>query len=380
MSIWRIFVGIMLVLMVLGILFLWSRFHKFQCMQRLAVKHRFLSWLLCLIPLAGIGLFSLINVVTLIVVALHLALFWVLCDLLGWIINRLRKKKIYKTVGRRKKVRQTPYYAGILALVLCAAYLASGWYNAHHIRETRYTVTTEKDLDSPLKIAVIADAHLGITLDGVAFSALLDRIQAQQPDLLLIVGDYVDDDSSKADMLEASNALGRFDAPYGIYYVFGNHDRGYSQYRDFDSQDLRGALTSNGVWILEDETVLVEDRFYVIGRKDRSDRNRKPAEDLTQDLDPDLYKIILDHQPNDYENEAAAGADLVVSGHTHGGHMLPAGLIGEWLGANDRTYGTEQRDGTTFVVTSGVSGWAIPFKTGAFSEYVLIEVKKQSVG
>ena len=376
MSYWRILVGIVLVVMVLGILFLWTRFHKFRCMQRLGARHRFLSWLLCLVPLACIGLFSLINVITMIVVALHLALFWILCDLLGWCVNRLRKKRIYPTRGKRKKVRLTPYYAGIMALVLCAVYLGIGWYNAHHVRETRYMVTTEKDLGVPLTIAVISDAHLGITLDGSAFGALLERIQAQQPDLLLIVGDYVDDDSPRADMLKASDALGRFEAPYGVCYVFGNHDEGYSRYRDFDSRELRSALISNGVKILEDETVLIDDRFYVIGRKDRSDRNRETAADLTQDLDLDRFMVVLDHQPNDYEQEAASGVDLVVSGHTHGGHMLPAGWIGEWLGANDRTYGTEQRDGTTFVVTSGVSGWAIPFKTGTFSEYVIIEVNE----
>ena len=136
-------------------------------------------------------------------------------------------------------------------------------------------------------------------------------------------------------------------------------------------------MTEAHVTILEDASVLVDDRFYVTGRQDRTVANRAGASDLTRDLDPDHYIIMLDHQPNDYANEAASGADLVLSGHTHGGHIFPAGLIGRLMGANDRTYGLEQRDRTAFIVTSGISGWAIPFKTGTFSEYVVIHVEER---
>ena len=95
---------------------------------------------------------------------------------------------------------------------------------------------------------------------------------------------------------------------------------------------------------------------------------------LTSGLDVSKYMIVLDHQPNDYANEADSPVDLVLSGHTHGGHIYPAGAFGLLIGANDRVYGTELRKGTRFVVTSGISGWAIPFKTGCFSEYLVIDI------
>ena len=94
-------------------------------------------------------------------------------------------------------------------------------------------------------------------------------------------------------------------------------------------------------------------------------------------LDPTKYIIILDHQPNDYAAEAATGADLVLSGHTHGGQMLEINLVGALIGSNDRTYGMETRDRTTFIVTSGISDWAIKFKTGCRSEYVIIDVTQK---
>ena len=95
---------------------------------------------------------------------------------------------------------------------------------------------------------------------------------------------------------------------------------------------------------------------------------------LTEGLDPSRYMIVIDHQPNDYDAEAAAGADLVLSGHTHGGQLIPITKVGEWIGANDATYGYERRGDTDFIVTSGISAWSILFKTGCKSEYVIIDI------
>ena len=87
-------------------------------------------------------------------------------------------------------------------------------------------------------------------------------------------------------------------------------------------------------------------------------------EELTADLDPDKFSIVLDHQPQDYEAQAKAGVDLVLSGHTHGGQLFP----------DDRVYGYEKRGSTNFIVTSGISDWAIKFKTGCRSEYLMLEI------
>lgn len=72
-----------------------------------------------------------------------------------------------------------------------------------------------------------------------------------------------------------------------------------------------------------------------------------------------------------------ARADLVLSGHTHGGQLFPFNQIGKWVGAVDLVYGREKRSNTDFIVTSGISDWAIKFKTGTRSEYVVINVKSQ---
>ena len=99
------------------------------------------------------------------------------------------------------------------------------------------------------------------------------------------------------------------------------------------------------------------------------------AEALMADIDDSKYVIMLDHQPNDYDAIAKAAPDLVISGHTHGGHIFPAGPVGLLMGANDAVYGLETRENTSFIVTSGMSGWEIPFKTFCVSEYVVIDIQ-----
>ena len=63
-----------------------------------------------------------------------------------------------------------------------------------------------------------------------------------------------------------------------------------------------------------------------------------------ENIDTSKYIIVLDHEPNDYDMEATSDADLVLSGHTHGGQMIPITYVGEWFGINDRTYGYERRN------------------------------------
>ena len=171
---------------------------------------------------------------------------------------------------------------------------------------------------------------------------------------------------------------------YGVYYVFGNHDKGYypSDYRGYTGDDLIAELEKNGVTVLQDQNVLIDNRVYIIGRQDCSEdvekgKGRADMATLTQDLDDSKFSIVMDHQPADYEAQAASGVDLVVSGHTHGGQLFPLMNIENLtrLGDDDKVYGYEKRGNTNFIVTSGISDWAIKFKTGCRSEYVLIDIQ-----
>lgn len=297
-----------------------------------------------------------------VVVFLHAVLFFLLCGLGARLVRRVR--------GKASPV----YWQGRLALGFCAVYLTAGFVLCSHVWQTDYRLQTDKPVGT-LKIALIADSHLGTTFDGEGFARHLARIEDREPDLLVIAGDFVDDSSTKADLLRACEALGQTRFPYGVWYVYGNHDKGYYNSRDFSAAELEAALRQNGVHVLADSWESVGGRLVVAGRLDASMGPRLEAEALLADADPAQYLILLDHQPSDYEGEARSPADLVLSGHTHGGQLIPINNFGLWFGMVDREYGLERRNGTDFIVTSGISDWELLFKTGTRSEYVIITVE-----
>ena len=178
-------------------------------------------------------------------------------------------------------------------------------------------------------------------------------------------------------MVDATNALGKLITKYGVYFIYGNHDKGYYNKRSYNANDIEKELNNNNVIILEDASMEINDNIIIFGRRDRSDLNRVAAEELTKNVDKNKYIIMLDHEPNDYDNYVKSQTDLVLSGHTHGGQLIPLGQIGLLLGANDSVYGMKSVGKITFIVNSGISDWAIKFKTGTVSEYTVIDIKNK---
>lgn len=387
---WGFIFGGMLVLAILGVIYLWTRFKKFGIVKKLAGEKKWLLNVLAMIPLLIFGICFALDYVNTGIVLVHMSVYWALAELIAALIRKLRGKKASgaaetdqteetkKASGKDEAAGKKgfqPYIVGILVLCFELSYFSVGWVLDHHVWKKEYQLTTEKDLGmEKLRIALIADSHVGTTFDGEGFARHLKTIEAENPDVLVISGDFVDDDTSKEDMYRCCMALAGFQCKYGVYFVYGNHDKGYFNYRNFTAEELKNALDAAGVQVMQDEVQLVDGKFYIVGRQDKSVRDRISIDKIMPLLDPSKYAIVLDHQPADYDAEAAAGADLVLSGHTHGGQMLEINMVGALIGANDRTYGLETRDKTDFIVTSGISDWRIKFKTGTSSEYCIIEV------
>jgi len=273
------------------------------------------------------------------------------------------------------------YYSGVCAVLGAVISLACGWYLDHNVWRTEYKLPSAKMAEN-LKIVMFADSHIGTTFNADGFAEHLDAMQRENPDAIVIVGDFVDDDTDRENMLKSVQKLGAMQTKYGIFFVFGNHDKGYygAARRGFSADELIAELQKNGITVLRDETADIDGKFYIIGRRDFSEvrergKQRKSMNELLQNLAADRYMIVLDHQPTDYKNQAVSGVDLVLSGHTHGGQLFPFNQVGKWIGANDSIYGREKRQNTDFIVTSGISDWAIKFKTGTKSEYVVLNIK-----
>ncbi len=360
---WALIFLAILILSLAGLAFVANRLAGFPFLRQLSRRKALVcSFLLPVLILAAISLWS--GVWNGMIVFIHLLVFWLLAEGCFRLAARLRRKPF------------AGHLAGIVAIGFTVCYLAAGFFFAHHVYRTAYTVETEKALGlSSLRIVGFSDSHVGTTFHGDKFPEYVARMNAEQPDIVVIVGDFVDDDTGYTDMVESCRALGQLEAKYGAYYVFGNHDAGYyAERRGYGKAELVQNLQENNIIVLEDEVVPIAGNVLLCGRQDASRRGRMSMAELAENFGPDSFSVILDHQPNDYAAQAAVGADLVLSGHTHGGQFIPINRAGEWIGANDMTYGAARQGNTCFLVSSGISNWAFQFKTGCISEYFVIDL------
>ncbi len=370
MLMWKVIFMSAVWLTLLSFLYVGVGVSRFAFVKKVAKGGR-IRGLLCGFALAS-AVFSLLwlvlDLVNAIICLLHFAMFWVLCDAIFGVAKLLRRESFKR------------YYAGVAVVLLSVICLGAGWYLDNNVWISHYTVNTDKNVRD-FRVVMFADSHIGATFEGKDLAKYVRLMQAENPDVVLIVGDFVDDGTNRQNMIDACAALRELKAKYGVYFVFGNHDKGYydNAKRGFTAKDLVAELQKNGVTVLQDEFVLTEGGFYIVGRNDASEvqrgGSRAGMQALVKPLDKGKYAVVMDHQPNDYENQAKTEVDLVVSGHTHGGQLFPLNKVGEWIGANDKTYGYERRGKTDFIVTSGISDWAIKFKTGTKSEIVVIDVK-----
>ncbi|MBR1605127.1 MAG: metallophosphoesterase [Alphaproteobacteria bacterium] len=375
MTMWIIIMWTTLIVTAIALIYLSTRICRFGCIKcvtkEIETRKALIGGGIAIALFILIGL--VLNFINAIVCTVYFALIWIVCELFFGFVQNIRKKSF------------NHYYAGVTAIILSVIALSAGWYFNHHVWQTNYSLTTEKDVGQ-LKIAMFADSHTGTTFSAEGFAKHMAKIQEQNPDIVVVVGDFVDDDTSREDMVATSRILGDLKTKYGVYFVFGNHDKGYygAAHRGFSGQDLIDELEKNKVKVLLDDGILINKKFYLIGRRDfsveREQRGRRLSmQEWTQKLDKNKYTIVLDHQPTDYKNQADAEVDLVLSGHTHGGQLFPFNQVGKWIGANDLIYGHEKRNKTDFIVTSGLSDWAIKFKTGTKSEFVMLYIRQQNV-
>lgn len=130
-----------------------------------------------------------------------------------------------------------------------------------------------------------------------------------------------------------------------------------------------------GINMLRDSSVLIDSCFYVVGRDDRSNPNRKPLKELIEPLDKSKFLVVLDHQPYHLEEAEQAGVDLQFSGHTHRGQVWPVSFVTDRI--YEVSHGYKKKGNTNIYVSSGIGIWGGKFRIGTQSEYVVIDIKQQ---
>ena len=306
-------------------------------------------------------------------VILHLVAVAAVMELLNGIYHLLWKNQIAD--GWRKL-----YSCGLVPVLVSALIIGYGYWNMGHVVRTDYTIETVKDIRAEgYRIALLSDLHFGTTMDAERLGEYCSEISQQNADVVVLCGDIVDENSTLEEMQAVFAQLGGITSAYGTYYVYGNHDKAtYRSNPNFTREQLAQTISANGIQILEDEVAVVNDEFTIVGRQDAAYarvNERLSGAELMEQVDRKDFVLILDHQPLQLEANREAGYDLQLSGHTHAGQIWPVGLVSDILGFGEMNYGLRQMDSYHIVVTSGMAGWGYPIRTGAHSEYVIIQVQ-----
>ena len=217
-----------------------------------------------------------------------------------------------------------------------------------------------------LRIVFASDFHLStITSDGLV-ERFIEKVNAVNPDIVLIGGDVLEGDSDE-ELNKFASQFRNLRSRYGVYAAPGNHERRRGNAQKF--------FERAGVNFLEDRVEKIDNSFYLAGRNySRRPPGRKSIHELLNDASENLPVILLDHSPTDLENVSKSRADLQLSGHTHNGQLFPVNLVVIPF-EYELPWGTRIKRITIFIASSGLQAWGPPVKTAGDSEILLIEVR-----
>lgn len=268
----------------------------------------------------------------------------------------------------------------ILPIVLTIFTFIFGYFNAAKIIKTEYTVKTNKNIRAEgYKLILIADIHSGTRVSSSNIDKEIEKINNENADIIVLVGDIVDENTSTIEMNKIFEKLSKIKNKNGIYYTFGNHENSiYGVPVEYSREELKKSIEENDIKILSDKSITINEDLTIIGRNDytSSHRARVTSEDLIKDLDKEKFLLLLDHQPLELEKNAKLEYDLQVSGHTHRGQIFPAEFIMKKFNLAELSYGMKKINNFTAIVTSGMGVWGYPIRTSGNSEYVLINISK----
>jgi len=286
--------------------------------------------------------------------------------MLAWLLDRLALLAASATFAPNSAV----------AVVLGAAAMTGiGFLNARRrarVVEVQVPIANLPPALQGFAIAQISDLHVGPTIKRGYVQAVVQAVNALNADVVALTGDLVD---GTVEALAAHTApLGLLRGKLGVYAVTGNHEY-YSGAPEWITEYQRLGLT-----VLNNQHVLLEHggaQLALAGVPDysahlfiaehRSDPHRALA-----GAPGEALKVLLAHQPRTIEAAAAAGVDLQLSGHTHGGQFLPWNLL---VPMQQPYVAGLHRHGRAWIYTSrGTGYWGPPLRFGAPSEITLLRL------
>lgn len=222
-----------------------------------------------------------------------------------------------------------------------------------------------------LTIVQLSDIHIDVTTNYDTIKQIVDITNSLNPDIIAFTGDLADTDITKT---YEKYGLLDFKSKYGTFAVSGNHEyyRGITNYETI--------CKNINFKLLDNENVLVDDKFYVAGITDyKTSRvfNYKPADvnKALEGIDFSKPVIFLSHQPNPFFESQKFPITIQLSGHTHAGQIPPFDIIEYFL---YKYFCGLYKDNDSYIyVTTGTRWWGPPMRLFSKSEIVKITLIKK---
>jgi uncharacterized protein len=225
-----------------------------------------------------------------------------------------------------------------------------------------------------LRVGVMTDLHAGMPHAGLdAVARATATLQAEQPDVICLLGDFIDRRALFAGPIDAqalAARLGALHAPRGVVAVLGNHDWYAGASR------IASALTSIGVSVLEDDALAAGDDLWIAGVGDYRIRGAHVSRALAR-VPAGEAVLLLSHDPDVFPFVPARVA-LTLSGHTHGGQVAIPYLRRRFVPSHygERfVEGHVEEDGRHLYVSSGFGTSGIPVRLLRPPEVVILSLR-----
>lgn len=282
-----------------------------------------------------------------------------------------------------------PWFFALIPALGVMGWFAFGFIEGWKRLELKHITFTSPDLPpyfDGYRLVQITDFHLGSFPPGNDFvQKVVDATNNEEPDMILFTGDLVNNQASEVEPY--LDTLGQLHASDGICSIWGNHD--YCEYGNNHSigalkrnrRMLYGYQESLGWHQLMNEHHVVSHgmaSIAVIGVENPGQppfTNRSNLKKAMKGLNPDMFKILLSHDPHHWRREVVGKKiQLTLAGHTHAGQLK----IGKWTPARMafKEWGGAYRIGEQMLYVSSGIGGSFPFRLGAWPELTVITLKR----
>lgn len=282
-----------------------------------------------------------------------------------------------------------PWFFALIPALGVMGWFAFGFIEGWKRLELKHITFTSPDLPpyfDGYRLVQITDFHLGSFPPGNDFvQKVVDATNNEEPDMILFTGDLVNNQASEVEPY--LDTLRQLHASDGIYSIWGNHD--YCEYGNNHSigalkrnrRMLYGYQESLGWHQLMNEHHVVSHgmaSIAVIGVENPGQppfTNRSNLKKAMKGLKPDMFKILLSHDPHHWRREVVGKKiQLTLAGHTHAGQLK----VGKWTPARMafKEWGGAYRIGEQMLYVSSGIGGSFPFRLGAWPELTVITLKR----